>query len=220
MKKMNFPKASFDTKNLSNKIGKDNVGRTHYRSVPLESHAAARFAHVMECMLHGELHFPNAAVRIAISLVLYDGIATSEDLDRAIDNLDGIYSWHGQYCLDWLDASACGNRRHVSVFTQAALALPRLGKVDVAGVRDDLCRVLQESIDPRYTFELLFADARAWLRENLSDPLYGHCTRTAPIASLPRAVLAREECGLALGGSETGHRVGGVGDGFALALVA
>jgi len=174
----------------------------------------------MKSMLHGDLKLPNSAVLIAISLVLYDGIATSEDLERALGNLDGIYSWHGRYCLDWLDASARWNRRYVSVLTQAALALPRVGTFDVVGVKNDLNRMLQESIDPRYTLELLLADARAWLRENLSDPLYGHCTRTAPISSLPRAVLAREECGLALGVSATGPRVGSVSDGFALALGA
>jgi len=71
-------------------------------------------------------------------LVLYDGIATSEDLERALGNLDGIYAWHGWNCLDWLDASSSGNRRYVSIFTQAVLALPRVGMLDMASVKDDL----------------------------------------------------------------------------------
>ncbi|WP_334170101.1 hypothetical protein, partial [Zoogloea sp.] len=121
MKKINFPEASFDAKSLANKIGKDNVGRTHYRSVPLESYAAARFAHILERMLHGELHLPNAGACIAMSLVLYDGVATSKDFERALGNVDGIYSWRGWSCLDWLDDSARGNRRYVSMFTKSAL---------------------------------------------------------------------------------------------------
>jgi len=220
MKKINFPNASFDTKNIAPKLGKDNVGRTHYRSVPLESYAAARFAHIQERMLHGELHLPNAGACIAMNLVLYDGVATSEDLERALGNVDGIYSWRGWICLDWLDDSARGNRRYVSVFTQTALALPRVGMLDMGGVKDDLCRVLQESIHPRYTFELLLADARAWLRENISDPLYGHCIGTGLITSLPRAVLAREESGLALSNAENRLREESADDKFALALGA
>ncbi len=138
MKKINFPNASFDTKNIAPKLGKDSVGRTHYRSAPLESYAAARFAHIIERMLHGELQLPNSIAYVAMCLVLYDGIATSEDLERALGNLDGIYAWHGWNCLDWLDASSSGNRRYVSIFTQAVLALPRVGMLDMASVKDDL----------------------------------------------------------------------------------
>ena len=215
-----FPQNLFDINSFKNKYGKDNVGRTHYRSTPLESYAAARFEYILKAMLHGDLQVQNSAVLIAMSLILYDGIATSEDLACALNNLDGIYAWHGKHCLDWLDASGRWSRRYVSVFTQAALGLPRVGKLDVVRVKEDLCRVLKESIDPRYTLELFLIDAQAWLRESLSDPLYGHCIRAAPISSLSRDVLAREECGLALGVSETGRRVESADDGFALALGA
>lgn len=220
MKKMKFPEASFDITSLANKIGKDNVGRTHYRSVPLESYAAARFGHIIERMLNGELQLPNAGARIAMSLVLYDGIATSEDLEHSLLSVDGVYSWRGRNCLDWLDASTRGNRRYVSIFTQAALALPRVGMLDMAEVKDDLCRFLKESIHPRYTLELFLADARAWLRENISDPLYGHCIRVGPITSLPRAVLAREKSGLALNNSSNRLWRESADDKFTLALGA
>ncbi len=108
----------------------------------------------------------------------------------------------------------------MSVFTQAALALPRVGTLDVESLQDNFGRLLQELINS-YTLDFFLADARAWLREHLSDPLYGHCVRLAPISSLPRAVLAREECGLALSlASAPRIPTESSGDGFALALGA
>ena len=217
------PDPLLDPKNITARLGKDGVGRFHFRSASLESTAADRFSQIQELFLCGKLVLPHLESRIAISLILFDGIVTRDDLVNAIEAADSTYAWRGEYCLDWLDSDGRVNRRFISVFTQAALAAPRIGKVDVATAMTHLGDVLRSCIRGSrmsYSVDLLLLDARAWLAENVSDPLVAHCNRAVPIAALPRSVLAREETKLALGSVQNALHSEDTSEGFARALEA
>lgn len=214
--------ASLDPKNIAIKWKRDHMGIIHFRSAPLESTAAARFSRVQALALRGDL-LPPSSTRIALSLILFDAIPTREDLEAALGNIDSIYTWNEQVCLDWSDKFNRGNRRFLSVFTQTALATPRTVKLDTAAVLSDLDLMLQKAIrGPRstYSLDLLLLDAQAWLKESVSEPLVAHCIGAAPIASLPRSVLAREATKLALGIDAAALRSEATSDGFARALAA
>ncbi len=197
---INVIDASLNPANIKIKPKLDMVGRSHFRAAALESVAAARFVKIQEIVLRGNLSLP-VPERIALSLVLFDGIATYEDLERALARVDDIYRWQSELCLDWRDPFGRACRRYISVFTQAVIAVPRRSTIDVAATLIGLNRwiaTLIRASRQNYSLDLLLLDAQAWLAENVSDPLVAHCIRAVPISSLPRSTLAREETKLAL----------------------
>jgi hypothetical protein len=179
----------------------DAIGRVHFRSGNLTSRAASRFAKIQTAFLKGRLLAPSPAIHAALSLVLFDGIATESDLSRAITGLDQLYRWDGHVCLDWLDSIGRQNRRHLGPITQAILSLPRADAIDARPTLQALDIFVQDIVrSPKrsYSLELLLLDAQAWLYERLAPPLFAHCIGKAPIAALGRSTLARHESGLAI----------------------
>lgn len=220
---LNVIDASLDPANIKGRLKSDPVGRIHFRAAALESVAAARFSKIQQIVLRGKLSFPIPEVRIALNLILFDGIATYEDLERALAQVDSIYRWQSVLCLDWRDSLGRVNRRYISLFTQAAMAVPRTSETDVATALVSLNQLLMDLVHgsrQNYSLNLLLLDAQAWLAENVADPLVAHCICVVPIASLPRSALVREETKLALvSDRDPAHRHALV-DGLARALGA
>lgn len=199
--KLAFKEKSFSLNNITPRAYVDAVKRVHFRAAPLESYAARRFAHLVDVTLRGELRFQTQACCVAWSLICFDAIATRQDLLCALPCLAGLYTWQNHLCLDWRDADGRQQRRHLSVFTQAALASGLPAKIDAAATLtaiDTLLADFYPTHPDRYTLDILLADARAWFREHLPEPLYAHVAGWVPMSSLPRTVLAREETRQAL----------------------
>lgn len=220
---LNVIDASLDPANIKGRLKSDPVGRFHFRAAALESVAAARFSKIQQIVLRGMPSFPFPEVRIALNLILFDGIATYEDLERALAQVNSIYRWQSELCLDWRDSLGRVNRRYISLFTQAAMAVPRASETDVATALVSLNQLLMDLVHgsrQNYSLDLLLLDAQAWLAENVADPLVAHCIRAVPIASLPCSALVREETKLALvSDRDPAHRHALV-DGLARALGA
>lgn len=218
------PKAgSFDPKNILPTVYVDTVHRVHFRSAPLESYASNRFSKIIDATLKNEIEFPSPAARIAWSLIIFDGIVTRPELDKAIANIDLIYRWRNHYCLDWVNDDGRQQRRYISPFTQTALAAPRTKKFTLDSVLAELESILAK-LGPHevgaYTLTILLADAHAWLRENISDYIYAHVSGLVPMTSLPRSVLARAEAELALKADSIEREAGIRHEGFQLAIAA
>ena len=218
------PKAgSFDPKNILPTLYVDSVRRVHFRSAPLESYASNRLSKIIDATLKNEIEFPSPAARIAWSLVIFDGIVTRPELENAITNIDSIYRWRGHYCLDYVNIDGRQKRRYLSLFTQAALAAPRTEKITADGVLTELESMLAK-LFPRdegtYSLAILLADAHAWLREHISDPINAHVSGLVPMTSLPRSALARDETGLALLANSNERVASKRHDGFELAIAA
>lgn len=178
----------------------DAIGRVHFRCSDLTSYAASRFAKIQQAYLKGRLA-PSPAVNAALSLILFDGIATEADLAQALTSLDQLYRWDGHVCLDWLDRTGRQNRRHLCPITQTVLALPQAPGGDVRAtlqLLDAFLHDLVSSTRRSYSLELLLLDAQAWLYEHLPPPLFAHCIGKVPITGLSRSTLARQESSLAL----------------------
>lgn len=179
----------------------DAIGRVHFRSGPATSRAASRFAKIQAAVLKGRLVAPSPTIHAALSLILFDGIATEADLSGALTGIDQMYRWDKRICLDWIDSIGRQNRRHPGLITQAILALPRQAVIDVHITLQALDKFLQSVIHSpsrAYSLELLLLDAQAWLYECLPLPLFAHCIGKAPITGLSRSTLARHESALAL----------------------
>lgn len=179
----------------------DAIGRVHFRCCGLTSYAASRFAKIQQAYLKGLLAAPSPAVNAALSLILFDGIATETDLAQALTSLDQLYRWYGHVCLDWIDPTGRQNRRHLCPITQTVLALPQTHGGDVRAtlqLLDAFLRDLVSSTRRSYSLELLLLDAQAWLYEHLPPPLFAHCIGKVPITGLSRSTLARQESSLAL----------------------
>lgn len=199
--KFPFREKSFSLTNITPRAYVDTVKRVHFRAAPLESYAARRFARLVDVTLRGEVRFQTPACCVAWSLIIFDAIATREDLLCALPCLAGLYTWRNQVCLDWRDIDGRHQRRYLSAFTQAALASGLPAKIDAAATLtaiDTLLADFYPTHPGRYTLDILLADARAWFREHLPDPLYAHVAGWVPMASLPRSTLAREETRQAL----------------------
>ena len=193
--------ASLDEKNIRVRIEHDFAGRVHFRDSPLQSAAAARFVRIQEFVLRRELVAPNPEVQIALCLIMFDGVVTREDLERALGQLDSIYVWNDDYHLDWPDSIRRLIRRIPSAFTRAALTVPRrqCPSVDqTLTTLDELLKASVSGVRKTYGIDLLLLDAQAWITENISDPLVAHCIGAISMSSLPRSALARELSGLAL----------------------
>lgn len=179
----------------------DTIGRVHFRSAPLTSYAAGRFAKLQQAFLKGHLAAPSPILHAALSLVLFEGISTKADLSSALNSLNQMYRWDGCVYLDWLDPVGRQNRRHLSSITQAILALPRPAGIDAQAILQALEKFLQDVVcgpSRTYSLEVFLLDAQAWLYEHLPLPLFSHCIGKAPITALNRSTLARHESAQAL----------------------
>lgn len=178
----------------------DPIGRVHFRSGKLTSRSASRFGKLQAAFLKGRLG-ASPVIQVALSLVLFDGIASETDLSRALADLEQIYRWDNQVRLEWKDPIGRQNRRHLSLITQAILASPRIAPIDASATIQALdaflCDIVR-SPNRSYSLKLLLLDAEAWLYEHLPLPLFAHCIGKAPIAALPKSTLARHESRLAL----------------------
>lgn len=215
--------ASLDEKMIAISYALDGGGRIHFRDAPLQSSAASRFTRIQEFALRGELSLTSPEMRIALSLVIFDGVATRADLEGALAAVNSVYRWNDDHCLDWVDQFGRINRRFLSVFTRAALVMPRLGTPLVSEVLCALDGILGQSIRGvrrSYSLDILFLDSQAWLAENVSDPLVAHCGRAAPMASLPKSALAREVTGFALQTEAAGTQDRFASEGLACAMGA
>lgn len=207
--------------NIAIKFARDAAGRVHFRSASQTSHAASRFTRVQQAFLEGKLKLPTPTTQIALSLILFDGIATQIDLVRALENLNQLYGWDGHVCLDWNDPIGRQNRRHLSLITQAILAQPLISFSTVTATLETLDLSLREVVrSPNHSYSLnfLLLDAQAWLREMIPDPLFAHCVGAASISGLRRSTLARQESGLALSPKLDEESIEQNNEGFARAM--
>ena len=196
-----FKEKSFALSNITPRAYVDTVKRVHFRPAPLEAYAARRFSHLIDTTLRGEVQFQTPACCVAWSLIVFDALGTRQDLAGALAGLAGLYTWKNHLCLDWQDADGRQQRRYLSLLTQAALASGLPAKIDATetlAAIDTLLADFYPTHPGRYTLDLLLADARAWFREHLPDPLYAHVAGLVRMSSLPRTVLAREESRQAL----------------------
>lgn len=193
--------ASLDAKNIKIRMECDFAGRVHFRDSPLQSVAASRFVRMQEFVLRRELVAPTPELQIALFLIMFDGVATKDDLRQALTQLDSIYAWNGSFHLDWYDKIRRLIRRIPSSFTIAALAVPRHQSPSIDMTLVALDKLLRASVrGPRKTYglDLLLLDAQAWLTQAILDPLVAHCIGAIPMSSLPRSAMARELSGLSL----------------------
>ena len=193
--------ASLDQNKIAIKVERDQAGRVHFRDSPLQSAAAARFSRLQHFVLQRDLVASTPESQIALCLIMFDGVVTRDDLERALGQIQSAYVWNSHYHLDWADPIGRTIRRVPSVFTLAALAVPRSSCPSVSEILSSLDDLLSISVrGPRKTYglDLLLLDGQAWLTENVQDPLVAHCIGAIPMTSVPRSALARESCGLAL----------------------
>ena len=218
-----FKQRSYDLTQITPRVYVDPVRRVHYRAAPLESHAAHRFSILIDATLRREVEFQTQDCRLAWSLIMFDAVATRHDLVSALSGIADIFSWRNHRCVDWLDADGRQQRRYLSVFTQSALASWMPDKIDrdaTLAAIDTLLANLYAVRPGLYTLEILLADARAWHREHLPDPLCAHVAGRVPMSSLPRTVLAREESQQALKADDSQEKDSVRPEGFHLALGA
>ena len=222
---MNFPfherDAALVPKNIAIQLLRDPAGRLHWRSAKLTSYAASRFTGLQVAFLDGGLTAPTRGALAALSLILLDGIANRDDLERALAGVDHLHWWNERVCLTWDDSIGRHNRRFLSPITQSVLALPTTEKLESAAVMEQIDALLRSAIRSAkrtYSLELLLLDAQAWLLETVPGPLFAHCTGHAPISALPLSALARQEAKLALAPETAGQPVRKTNDGFARAL--
>ena len=220
---LTFKQRSYDLTQITPSAYVDALRRVHFRAAPLESYAAQRFSILIDATLRGEVEFQTQECRLAWSLIMFDAVATRLDLVSALSGISAIYSWQDHRCLDWIDVDGRQQRRFLGVFTQSVLASVLPEKIDPNATLAAIDALLANLYPVRpclYTLDILLADARAWHREHLPDPLHVHVAGWVPMSSLPRRVLAREESQQALKADASREEKSVRPEGFHLALGA
>lgn len=173
------------------------------------THAAGRFENVQGALLRGELALSDPSVRLAASLVAFDGVVTRANLIDGLSACRSAYVWNNAVCIDW--EASCGriDRRHLSVWTRFALAQPDALSLSPGQAIETLDRGLQERAhDRRFSpdFDAFLQDGQAWLSFHLAGPWFAHSMDAVRLAALPRSVFARDVAGKALDQSADGKK--------------
>ncbi|WP_341744117.1 tyrosine-type recombinase/integrase [Azonexus hydrophilus] len=168
---------------------------------PQALNAARRFERFQGGVLRGDIAFPSASVRLAASLIAFDGVATSGALIAALGACRYAYQWSNAYCIEWLEHCGRVDRRHLSLWTCFALAQPNalsLAAEQVVEMLDEHLAAVAEHQNTAKHIDMLLEDAQAWLSINLAGPWFSHAIGVVRLAALPRSVLARENSKMAL----------------------
>lgn len=192
--------ASLDPKNLKITHKIDREGAVHFRTGPLTSSAATRFERLQAAALQNAFDMPTDA-RIALNLVLFDGIGTHHDLHKALEVVNQASSRNNSIGLHWKDEIGRWNARTLSAMTTTELAFPSADRIIPTATITRLDSALKDLVVGSkrvYSLELLLLDAQSWLFKKLPGYLLAHVMNAAPLSALPPSAWARHDSQLAL----------------------